>query len=67
MVINIELIDGALIEYKDKFYSVLIEDHRATIKELFTGLSVRDSLLESDIMREIMVSIEKQTATEDQL
>lgn len=65
MVINIDLIDGALIEYKNNFYSVLIEEHRATVKELFTGLSIRDSSLEADIMRAIMASIEKQTATEE--
>jgi hypothetical protein len=61
MVINIELLDGATIEHLEVFYTLVVDDARVTVKELFTGLRVGNSELESEIMRCIIKDIEEQT------
>jgi len=61
MVINIDLLDGATIEYDDLFYTALVDENRLQINELFTGLQLRDSQKELNIIRAIINDIEKQT------
>ena len=61
MVINIDLLDGATIEYMDNFYTVAVDENRVQIHELFTGLLLRDSALEKSILKAIIDGIEKQT------
>ncbi len=38
MVLNVELLDGATVEYKDVFYLLRYENGRVNITELFTGV-----------------------------
>jgi hypothetical protein len=61
MVINIDLLDGATIEYQDLFYTVAVDENRLQVNELFTGLQLRDSKKEMNIIRAIIKDIEKQT------
>ncbi len=57
MVLNVELLDGATLEYKGVFYLLIYENKRLTITELFTGVRPDGSELELEIMREVMKQI----------
>jgi hypothetical protein len=61
MVINIDNLDGVTLEYKEVFYTAIVDDSRLEIRELFTGLRLRDSVLEKDILRAIIRGITEQT------
>lgn len=61
MVLNIELLEGAIIEFKGVFYVAAVEDYTLTIKELFTGLRVQGSELEQEVLRAYFEAIKQQT------
>ncbi|HAT8542838.1 hypothetical protein [Vibrio vulnificus] len=57
MVLNVELLDGATVEYKDVFYLLRYENGRVTITELFTGVRCSDSDTEKAVMRAIVQAV----------
>ncbi|HCM1516428.1 hypothetical protein [Vibrio parahaemolyticus] len=64
MVLNVELLDGATLEYEGVFYLLSYENKRLTITELFTGVRPDGSELELEIMREVMKQIEQNPLNE---
>ncbi|OHX45661.1 hypothetical protein BB048_01310 [Vibrio parahaemolyticus] len=58
MVVNIELLHGAVIEYQDTFYLLSFDGEKGRITELFTGISCKDSQEERLIMQAIIKSVE---------
>ncbi|WP_411852849.1 hypothetical protein [Vibrio cholerae] len=57
MVLNVELLDGATVEYKDVFYLLRYENGRVNITELFTGVRCPDSETEKEVMRAIVQAV----------
>ncbi|MFW0965732.1 hypothetical protein ACEV9L_21945 [Vibrio parahaemolyticus] len=59
MVLNVELLDGATVEYKQTFYLLRYENGRVSITELFTGVRCPDSETEREVMRTIVQQVSK--------
>ncbi|EHK6508513.1 hypothetical protein [Vibrio parahaemolyticus] len=57
MVVNIELLHGAVIEYQDTFYLLSFDGEKGHITELFTGIGCKDSHEERLIMQAIIESV----------
>lgn len=54
MVLNVELLDGVIVEYKDVFYFFCYENGCVNIIELFMGVCCFDSEIEKEVMRVIV-------------
>lgn len=61
MVLNIELLDGAVMEYLGVFYVATVENSTLVIKELFTGIRAASSDLEVKVLRAFFEAIQNQT------
>lgn len=61
MVLNIELLDGAIVEHDGSFYVALVEENRLTIQELFTGLRASDSEQEKAVLITLFETIKQQS------
>ncbi|KAB0285460.1 hypothetical protein F2P58_23385 [Vibrio fortis] len=60
MVINVELLDGAIVEHDNEFYQLRVEEQRLVITELFTSARCSDSTKEKEVMRTVFASISSQ-------
>jgi hypothetical protein len=59
MLINIDLLEGATLEYNGCFYTAHVNDKRLQICETFTGLAAPDSDTEKEVLKAMISEVAK--------